>query len=92
MKDFILGTLFGSGMVCGIYFGWVHFEFKLFGISIHSAQLENASAARCRAEIKRANQRAFAADKIAQEMRNRAWVAEQKLNQRQRTTQLYRPH
>ncbi len=83
MKDFILGTLFGSGMVCGIYFGWVQFEFELFGISINSSQLENASAAQCRAEIKRANQRAFAADKIAEQMRNRALVAEQQLNQRQ---------
>ncbi len=83
MKDFILGSIFGSGMVCGVYFGWVHFEFEVFGISINSSQLENASAAQCRAEIKRANQRAFAADKIAQEMRNRALATEQQLNQRQ---------
>jgi hypothetical protein len=82
MKDFILGSIFGSGMVCGIYFGWVHFEFEVFGVSINSTQLENASAAQCRAEIKRANQRAFAADKVAQEMRNRALIAEQQLNQR----------
>ncbi|MCT7957250.1 hypothetical protein [Laspinema palackyanum] len=83
MKDFILGTIFGSGMVCGIYFGWVQFEFELFGVSINSSQLENASATRCRAEIKRANQRAFAADRMAQSMRNRALVAEQKLNQQE---------
>ena len=83
MKDFILGSIFGSGMVCGIYFGWVQFEFELFGVNINSSQLENASAAQCRAEIKRANQRAFAADKIAEQMRNRALVAEQQLNQLQ---------
>ncbi|MGL5196048.1 MAG: hypothetical protein ACRC8Y_20875 [Chroococcales cyanobacterium] len=83
MKDFILGTLFGGGLVCGVYFGWVTFNFEFFGISINSSQLENASAAQCRAEIKRANQRAFAADKVAQEMRNRALIAEQQLNQRQ---------
>ncbi|MCT7981447.1 hypothetical protein [Laspinema olomoucense] len=66
MKDFILGTLFGGGLVCGVYFGWVTFNFEFFGISINSDQLENASAAQCRAEIKRANQRAFASDRAGQ--------------------------
>lgn len=88
MKDFILGTLFGGSIVCGIYFGWVEFTFEVFGISINSAQLENVSAAQCRAELKRANQRAFASDRVAQKMRNRALVAEQQLNQyRNRTYQ-----
>lgn len=82
MKDFILGTLFRGTIVTGVYFGWVDFEFQMFGISINSSQLENASAAQCRASLKRANQRAFAADRMAQEMRNRALTAEQQLNQR----------
>lgn len=80
MKDFILGTIFGGVIVCGIYFGWVEFDFQVFGVAINSTQLENASAAQCRASLKRANQRAFAADRMAQEMRNRAITAEQKLN------------
>lgn len=79
MRNFILGTLFGGGIVCGIYFGWLEFDIELFGATIQSAQLENASVKECRRQIKLANQRAFAADKIAQEQRNRAIEAERQL-------------
>lgn len=88
MRHFILGTLFGGGIVCGIYFGWLWFDFEILGISIQSAQLETASARECRRQIKLANQRAFAADKIAQEQRNRAIEAERQL----KAIQDARPH
>lgn len=79
MRNFIFGTLFGGGIVCGIYFGWLWFDFEILGISIQSSQLENASARECRRQIKLANQRAFTSDRIAQEQRNRAIAAERQL-------------
>ncbi|MCT7971139.1 hypothetical protein [Laspinema olomoucense] len=79
MKDFIYGLFVGGFLVAAVYLGWVHFEFELFGIIINSSQLESDNNARCREELKRANQRAFDADRIAQQMRNRALVAEQNL-------------
>jgi hypothetical protein len=79
MKDFIYGLFVGGFLVAAVYLGWVHFEFELFGIIINSSQLESDNNARCREELKRANQRAFDADRIAQQMRNRALIAEQNL-------------
>jgi hypothetical protein len=83
MKDFIFGTFFGGLIVVAVYLGWVHFEFELFGIIINSSQLESNNNARCRQELKRANQRAFAADRLAEQMRNR--VLEQQHNQHPNT-------
>ncbi|MCT7965023.1 M48 family metalloprotease [Laspinema sp. D1] len=81
MKDFVSGIFVGGFIVAAVYLGWVHFEFELFGIIINSTQFESENNARCREELKRANQRAFASDKIAQQMRNRALIAEQQLHQ-----------